>query len=242
MKGCRRVSFPRRIEKKHPRLPRSGLSHPRSEPITVKRISIAGNLGNGSGHGHRLRPFGRYRSAAVAPEPHTGHNSRVMANFSIAAPVESEKTTFLHDRSSRPVPPETSRMDLLKRWTGFILGLALSVGLTAVLFSLRDSWENHREWLVTVIPVLVIAGVGLGHLLARRQVTALGVGGGLLFLTLLFTLFDIIADNDSGSTLKTRDVLSIIGGVCLGFASVALIATLVWVEMRNPTKAPKPEL
>ncbi len=165
-----------------------------------------------------------------------------MANFSIAAPVETEKTAFLHDRSQRPAAPEASRVDLLKRWTGFVLGLAISVGLTAVLFSLRDSWENHREWLVTLIPVLVIAGVGLGHLLARRQVMALGVGGGLLFLTLLFTLFDVIADRDSGSTLKTRDVLSILGGVCLGFTTVALIATLLWVELRNPTKAPTPEL
>lgn len=165
-----------------------------------------------------------------------------MANLSLPAPVEEDKTAYLHDRLQRPAAPQVSRLDLLKRWNGFLLGLVISVGLTAVLFSLRDSWHNHREWLVTVIPFLVIAGVGLGHLLARRKLTSLAVAGVFLFLALLFTFFDIIADRDGGATMTTRDVLSILGGIALGFATVALIVTLVWVEVRNPTKAPTPEL
>jgi hypothetical protein len=165
-----------------------------------------------------------------------------MANLSIPAPIEPEKSPWIHDRSQRPAAPARSRMDLAKLWWGFGLGLVISVGLTATLFSLRDSWHNHREWLVTVIPVLVIAGIGLGHLIARGKLKALAVPMGFLFIALLFTLFDIIADNESGSHMKARDVYSILGGIALGFAAVSLAIALLWVEIRNPTKAPTPEL
>lgn len=170
------------------------------------------------------------------------HNSRVMANLSIPAPVETEKATFLHDRSNRPAAPATSRADLLKRWAGTIVGCALAVGLTAVLFSVRDSWDNHREWLVMVVPVLVIAGLALGHLGARNKLQALAPGLLFLFLALIFAGADILADNDSGASDTTRDVLSILGGICLGLAAAALAFALVWVELRNPTKAPTPEM
>ncbi|MGE0599606.1 MAG: hypothetical protein AB7J35_05810 [Dehalococcoidia bacterium] len=165
-----------------------------------------------------------------------------MANLSIPAPVETEKSSFIHDRSTRPAKPATSRGSLLKYWAGTLAGLVLAVGLTAVLFSVRDSWDNHREWLVTVIPVLVIGGIALGHLTARGQAKALVPGGLFLFLALLFAGADIIADNDSGATMTARDVLSILGGIALGISVVALTIALFWVELRNPTKAPTPEM
>ena len=170
------------------------------------------------------------------------HNSRVMANLSIPAPVETEKATFLHDRSNRPAPPATSRAELLKQWAGTIVGCALAVGLTAVLFSVRDSWDNHREWLVMVVPGLVIAGLALGHLGARNKLQALAPGLLLLSLALTFAGADILADNDSGASDTTRDVLSILGGSFLGLAAAALAFALLWVELRNPTKAPTPEM
>ena len=37
-------------------------------------------------------------------------------------------------------------------------------------------------------------------------------------------------------------VLSILGGVALALASIALIVAFLIVEIRNPTKAPTPEL
>ena len=79
-----------------------------------------------------------------------------MANLSIPAPIEPEKTPWIHDRSQRPAAPARDRAAVARQWWGFALGLVLSVGLTATMFSLRDSWHNHREWLVTFIPVLVI--------------------------------------------------------------------------------------
>jgi hypothetical protein len=165
-----------------------------------------------------------------------------MANFSIPAPVESEKSSFLHDRSNRPAAPTASRIDLARRWASFAAGAVLAVGATALLFSVRDSWENHREWLVTLIPFLVIAGIALAHLTARKQVIALVPGGTFLFLALIFAGADIIADNDSGASDTTRDVLSILGGISLGIATLCFVVALAWVEIRKPTKAPAPEL
>ena len=161
--------------------------------------------------------------------------------MSIAAPVEPEKAAFLHDRTNRPVAPAPSRLELGKRWAAVAVGVVLSVGLTAVLFSLRDSWENHREWLVTTIPLLVIAGVALAHLAIRQQIVPLVPAATFLVLALTFGGADLFLDAEDGSN-TARDTLSILGGICLGFAVAGLVFALLWVELRNPTKAPTPDL
>jgi peptidoglycan/LPS O-acetylase OafA/YrhL len=165
-----------------------------------------------------------------------------MANLSIPAPVETEKAAFLHDRSNRPAAPSTPRSDLLKRWAGTITGIALAIGFTALLFSVRDSWENHREWLVTVIPILAIGAIAAGHLLARKQGEPLAAGIGFLLLAAIFAAADIMVDREAEPSATTQDVLSVLGGVCLGLAALSLVVALFWVELRNPTKAPEPEL
>jgi hypothetical protein len=164
-----------------------------------------------------------------------------MANLDLPAPIELAKSIELHDRSNRPAAPARSRLDLVRLWAGIGTGVLLAVGFTAVLFSVRDSWENHREWLVTLIPFLVFAGVGMGHLVARRQITALAPGGAFLFLALIFAGSDIILDSEGGKD-AARDANSILGGVSLGLAVLALLVALVWVEVRKPTKAPAPQL
>jgi hypothetical protein len=133
-------------------------------------------------------------------------------------------------------------LELAMRWASFAVGVLLAVGLTAVLFSIRDSWDNHREWLVTTIPVLAIAAIGLAHVVARGKVVPLAVGVTFLFLALVFAGADVLADHDDGATDTARDVLSILAGICLGVAAVAIVMALVWVEARNPTKAPTPEV
>ncbi len=184
---------------------------------------------------------GTFNPPAVASDRVPFHTTFVMANLGIPAPYEPEKTEFLHNRSNRPSGPAVSRLEMGKRWGSIALGIALSLGLTAVLFSVRNSWENHREWLVTVIPVLVIAGIALDHLLWRRQVIPLVPGLAFLFLALIFAGGDLLADN-RGSSDTARDVLSILGGICLAIATLALSIALIWVEARRPTKAPPPQL
>jgi hypothetical protein len=164
-----------------------------------------------------------------------------MANLSIATPFESEKSSDLHDRSNRPPAPKLSRMESAWRWGVIADGVILSVGATALLFSLRASWDNHREWLVTLIPFLVIAAVAVVYLVARKQAIALAPGLLFLFLSLIFGGADVLLDAEEGSD-TARDVLSILGGICLGLSVAFLIGALIWVEARNPTKAPAPEL
>jgi len=162
--------------------------------------------------------------------------------MSIPAPYEPEKATWLHDRSNRPAAPKLSRLEFARRWAVLAIGAVLSVGATALLFSIRDSWDNHREWLVTVIPFLVIAAIAITHLAARKQAIPLIPGGVFLFFALIFAGADLIADYDDSASDTARDVLSILAGICLGIATALLAAALLWVELRKPTKAPAPEL
>ncbi|MCC6959525.1 MAG: hypothetical protein IT301_06725 [Dehalococcoidia bacterium] len=164
-----------------------------------------------------------------------------MANFSIPAPVEPEKTPWIHDRSQRPKAPPIDWLALASSWWGIAIGVLGSVGLTAVMFSLRDSWPNHREWLVSFIPFLAIAAIGFGHLFARGRYMALAIPVSGLFLTLIFMFFDLMADSDN-APMDQRDALSILGGICLGITVAVLVLSLLWVEIRNPTKAPAPEI
>jgi len=165
-----------------------------------------------------------------------------MANFSDRAPFESEKTAYIHDRTTRPDRPVVTRSELARRWGGTAAGLALSVGFTAVLFSLRDSWDNHREWIVTIIPILSIAGIAMGHLLARKKANALLVGGTFLFLALVFAGGDFFVDREANPNETARDVLSMLGGICLVISVHAFAFALIWTELRSPTKAPLPEM
>jgi hypothetical protein len=165
-----------------------------------------------------------------------------MANMSIPRPFEPEKSGYIHDRSNRPDGPKTSRMELVQRWWAFGLSLALGVGATALLFSIRDSWENHREWLVTVIPVLVIAAISLAYLVSRQKGAALGTGLAFLIAAIAFAGSDILVDREPNPSSTAQDTLSILGGVALALASIALIVAFLIVEIRNPTKAPTPEL
>jgi hypothetical protein len=178
----------------------------------------------------------------VATADAAGHNSRVMANMSIPRPFEPEKSGYIHDRATRPDAPKPSRLELAQRWVPFAAALALGVGSTALLFSIRDSWENHREWLVTVIPVLVIAAIALAHLITRKQLIPLAPGGAFLFLALVFAGADILVDREPNPSSTTQDWLSILAGVSLGIAVALLAFSLLWVEIREPTKAPTPEL
>ena len=165
-----------------------------------------------------------------------------MANLSIPAPIEPEKSDWLHDRDNRPKGPGTSRVELLKRFSGLIAGSILAVALTAVLFSLRDSWGNHREWLVTMIPFIVLAGLALSYLALRREWVAMAPGIFFLFFALLFGFIDILADNDEAATDTLRDTMSILGGIALGIATACFVVAVIWVEARKPFKAPQPEL
>lgn len=165
-----------------------------------------------------------------------------MANFSLPAPFEPEKSSFIHDRTTRPARPTTSNNDLVRRFAGFGLGLVLAAFMLAIAFQARDGWENHREWVVAMSgPFFALGGIALGHLLYRKKLEA--AAPALLFLVLaaLIAGFDIAADADDAD-MALRDALSIGGGVVLAISIACAVFAVLWVELRSPTKAPPPQM
>lgn len=166
-----------------------------------------------------------------------------MANFSAAVPIEPEKSTYLHERTNRPAAPKRSNMDLFRSFLGLGLGVLFALGFIALAFQVRAGWDNHREWVVaTTVPGLVLGGLAAGHLIARRQIAALGPGVGLLVLTLVLVVLNYLRGRDTSGNDGLRDALSIISGVLLVLTVGALVGALVRVEWKHPTKAPAPEV
>jgi len=165
-----------------------------------------------------------------------------MANFSLPAPFEPEKTAYIHDRTTRPARPATSNNDLVRRFAGFGLGLVFAAFMLAIAFQVRAGWENHREWVVAMSgPFYALGGIAIGHLLFRKRLEAAAPALLFLFLAALFAGFDIAADANDAS-MTARDVLSILGGVALGISIACAVFAVTWVELRNPTKAPPPQM
>jgi uncharacterized membrane protein len=165
-----------------------------------------------------------------------------MANFSLPAPFEPEKSSFIHDRTTRPARPAVSNNDLVRRFAGFGLGLVFAAFMLAIAFQVRDGWENHREWVVAMSgPFYALGGIAIGHLLYRKKLEAVAPALLFLFLAALFAGFDIAADADDAS-MTARDVLSIIGGICLAISIACAVFAVLWVELRNPTKVPPPQM
>lgn len=164
-----------------------------------------------------------------------------MADFSISAPYEPKKSEFIHDRATRPKRPGVDWRELTGRFWGLGMGLAFSLLGTVAMFELRDSWDNHREWLVSFIPFFAIAGLAFGHLMYRGKWEALAVPGGFLLLTAIFTISVFLGDIDEVSR-DTRRVVAILGGISLGLTVVSAMAALLWAELRDPAKAPPPQM
>ncbi len=164
-----------------------------------------------------------------------------MADFSLPAPFEPQKSEYIHDRSTRPARPTLGWRDWLSLFWGYGLGILFALALTIILFQVRASWDNHREWLVSFIPFFAIAGLAFGYLAQRGKWEALAVPGAFLLLTGIFTVSDLLGDIDDAS-LRARDIVSILGGISLAATTLAAIITLLWVEWRNPPKAPPPAM
>ena len=165
------------------------------------------------------------------------------ADFSAPAPVEREKQgDYLHDRERIPDEPK-DRMQLVRPYIGMGIGLLLAFLFTGLAFEARDSWNAHRDWVVpATVPFLALAGIAMGHLIWRGEWSAFFPG----FL-LLLGVIGIEFSNWWRSTLTdgddvARDVLSIAAGVVLGITVAYLIAAVIWVELKRPTRAPQPEM
>ncbi len=164
-----------------------------------------------------------------------------MADLTAQTPTEAEKTGWLHDRSRIPARPATSAQDLHLRYRGWLLGLVLALGLTALAFQTRASWESHRDWVVPMtVPFWASAGIALGLLVDGRRWKAAAPGIVLLVVALVLTGLNVWRGTETDGQDNWRDALSIVAGVTLGFMVVALLAGLIWSELAGPKEEQPP--
>jgi hypothetical protein len=114
--------------------------------------------------------------------------------------------------------------------------------MLAIAFQSRAGWENHREWVVaTTTPFYAIGGLAIGHLLFRKAYRLLAPTAILLLITVLITALDLVADAN-GSSMALRDTYSVAMGVALAATIAVAAASALWLELKDPTKAPPPQM
>lgn len=123
-------------------------------------------------------------------------------------------------------------------------GILLGLGLTAAGFEIRDSWKEHRDWVIPVIAMgLVLAGVLMGHLVQRGRWVAVTPAIVFAFLAVLFTVFDVIrAEMIDPGPDAGRKALGVLATICFVATAVWAIIAATVVELRDPTRPPAPEL
>ncbi|MEP7215198.1 MAG: hypothetical protein ABI782_03040 [Anaerolineaceae bacterium] len=165
-----------------------------------------------------------------------------MTDFAAKAPFNPEKPNELHARESMPAAPDRSRADVTHRFLGLGLGIVGTFIFLTLAFQARAGWHNHREWVVAMtVPGSAIAGVCFGYLLARQQFKVAMWGVGLLAVSILFTVYNIVQGAIENGPSYERDLLTILAGVFLVLAGHAFVIAEVWVELKHPTRAPLPE-
>lgn len=165
------------------------------------------------------------------------------ATLTANAPFETEKSNELHAPESRPTPPDEARKaGSADRDTFFVL-IAMALAAQVLSFTTRASWDGHRDWVVPVTtPIWVVGAVLLGAVLWRERWVFSYAALGFLAVGLALTAANLIrGENVSGSD-TLRDVFSISSAVMYGCATVAAIAGWALMELRDPIKAPEPEV
>lgn len=166
-----------------------------------------------------------------------------MADFSVPAPIEPQKTPWLHDRTQRPAPPQVEPRDWARFFLGLALGFLFTLGLTAIAFQTRDSWGAHRDWVVpTTIPFYAMAGIAAGYLFVRREWEAAAAGIVFTATSVALMLGNIARGREVEGEDLTRDLLAAFGGVALGLAVVCFVAGFLWVQWRRPEKVAPPPM
>jgi hypothetical protein len=167
-----------------------------------------------------------------------------MADFGAGAPSEPAKLgEYLHERSRIPAQPAAWWRAMATQYWGAAFGLALGLGLAAAGFEVRDSWKEHRDWVVPVIALAGIsAGLGIGHLVSRGKWQAAGPVILLALLFVAFVVFDVwrgeVLDGESDAG---RKALGVFAAVFLGLAAAAAVISTLVVELRSPSRPPANE-
>lgn len=165
-----------------------------------------------------------------------------MANFAARVPVETEKSTYLHDRSNRPASPTPTLKDRATRNWRLWVAVALALGFEAMAFQLRDYWPGPRDWVVpATTPLLVAGGLALGFMVVRRQYWVAWPALIALTVTLI-----CIALNVTGEAVKRGHnglayTYNVFGAISLGATVVFAVGGVLVAEITRPLRPPVAE-
>ena len=165
-----------------------------------------------------------------------------MADFAARIPVETEKSTYLHDRSNRPASPTPTMADRARRSWRLWVAVAVAIGFEAMAFQLRDYWPGARDWVVPVTtPLVALGGLALGFMIVRGQYWV--AAPAILALTVTLAC---IALNVSGEAVKSQGntlayVYNIFGAVSLGVTVILAVGGMLVAEVTRPVRPPLPE-
>lgn len=166
-----------------------------------------------------------------------------MANFSVPAPYEPEKSgAYLHDRSRLPAGPGDRNADMRYLLVP-LLAIAFGIGLFALCVQTRAAWDTHRDWVVPAsAQVAVLGGLGLGYLLARNKWLEALPGIGLLLIAVVITALNIWRGEVVSGSDALRYAMGIVTTVFIGLTVIALVGGLIAAEVTDPTRPPEPEV
>lgn len=165
-------------------------------------------------------------------------------DWTLPAPADPEKQgDYLHDRERIPAPPPPRTPELVRRWGIVSLGIVIAIGLTVMAFTTYSAWDDTRDVLLVLnVSIAGPAGAALGYLLYRQRWDFAGIGLGLAALTLLFIGMNAMRAYTTDGEDLFRDLMSIFGAVSLGVLFIFVMAATAWVELKDPTRAPEPEM
>ncbi len=166
-----------------------------------------------------------------------------MATLTATAPVEPEKTTFLHDRASLPAAPARSLRDVALGLAPLLSLVLLAAGAEALAFTTRAAWAGHRDWVVPVTtPIWVVGAVTLGAMLWRQKWQFAAAALAFLAVGLALTVLNIVRAQNVDGADHLRDFYAISSAVMYGCATVAAVTGWAMMEIRQPIAAPPPEV
>jgi hypothetical protein len=165
-----------------------------------------------------------------------------MADFNAAAPVEQTKSgDYLHERERLPAAPDMGADVQSSRWMGLALGVLFALGAAALIFELRDAWESHRDWVppAALVPG-VLGAIALGYLAQRGRINHIAVPMFLLFLAIGGAVMNIWLHEEYPDKDGLRLGFTIMATIAFAAALASLVASLLWVEAKDPTRPPDP--
>jgi len=166
-----------------------------------------------------------------------------MADFAARVPIETEKSTYLHDRSNRPSPPARTLRSYAQRYRSFAFSVGMALGFSALAFQLRDYWGGPRDWVVPVTtPLIVLGGLSLGFLIARGQLWAAWPASLALGVTLILTVLNISAEAVQSNHNTFAYALNVMAAVGFGVTIILAVVGMVAAEVSRPIRPPSPEL